>query len=100
MPRAGSNTAVTTSSIIHYENRSSRHFVCRHCLDLTYESCQKSHRYDRLFALMAGEASGEAFEIVKSAFAYQRRKGRRRRIVSSSTLLNAFDEMLVESKRH
>ena len=24
-------------------------FGCRHCHDLTYESCQKSHKYDRVF---------------------------------------------------
>ncbi len=24
-------------------------FGCRHCYDLTYESCQKSHKYDRIF---------------------------------------------------
>ncbi len=47
-----------------------RYFACRHCLDLTYESCQKSHRHDGLFALVAGEASGEAFEVVKRAFTY------------------------------
>ncbi|MHC4855681.1 MAG: hypothetical protein ACYS72_04690 [Planctomycetota bacterium] len=23
-------------------------FACRHCYDLTYESCQKSHKYDRV----------------------------------------------------
>ena len=42
-----------------------RYFACRRCLDLTYVSCQRSHRYDGLFALMAGEASGESFESVK-----------------------------------
>ena len=26
-----------------------RVFGCRHCHDLTYESCQKSHKYDRVF---------------------------------------------------
>ena len=26
-----------------------KYFGCRHCLDLTYESCQESHRYDKLF---------------------------------------------------
>jgi hypothetical protein len=25
-----------------------RLFACRHCLGLTYDSCQKSHKYDRI----------------------------------------------------
>ncbi len=33
-------------------------FACRHCLELTYESCQRSHRYDGLFALVAGKPQG------------------------------------------
>ncbi len=52
-----------------------RYFACRCCLDLTYESCQKSHRHDGLFAPMAGETSGEAFEAVKGIFSCQS-KGR------------------------
>jgi hypothetical protein len=70
-----------------------RHFACRHCLNLTYESCQKSHRYDGLFALMAGEASGEAFETVKQAFAYQRKDAKMRRAASSPRLLDAFESI-------
>ncbi len=68
-------------------------FACRHCLDLTYESCQKSHRYDGLFARMAGEASGETFEAVKQAFSDQRKEARRRRAEASPSLLGAFDEL-------
>jgi hypothetical protein len=30
-----------------------RYFGCRHCYDLTYESSQESHKYDRLFAELA-----------------------------------------------
>ena len=43
-----------------YRPPRSRTFACRHCLELSYESCQRSHRYDGLFALVAGETSGEA----------------------------------------
>ncbi len=43
-------------------------FACRRCLDLTYESCQKSHRYDGLFAVMAAETPGLTPEIIKAAF--------------------------------
>lgn len=28
---------------------------CRHCYELTYESCQDSHKYDSLFALIAAD---------------------------------------------
>ena len=30
-----------------------RYLGCRHCHDLTYASCQESHKYDRLFAELA-----------------------------------------------
>ena len=31
------------------------YFGCRHCHDLTYTSCQESHKYDRLYALIAAD---------------------------------------------
>ena len=40
-------------------------FGCRQCHSLTYRSSQESHQYDRVFALIAGESSGEAYEAVK-----------------------------------
>ena len=76
-----------------YRPPSSRYFSCRRCLDLTYESCQKSHRHDGLFALMAGEASGEAFEAVKGIFSYQSKEARRLREGPSPDLLDAYDKM-------
>jgi len=76
-----------------YRTPEGQHFACRHCLDLAYESCQKSHRHDGLFALMAGEVSGEAFEVVKRAFTYQSKEARRRREGPSPNLLDAFDEV-------
>jgi hypothetical protein len=30
-----------------------RYFGCRHCHELTYTSCQESHKYDGLYGLMA-----------------------------------------------
>ena len=30
-----------------------RYFGCRHCHDLTYTSCQESHKYDGLYRLLA-----------------------------------------------
>ena len=77
-----------------------RTFACRHCLDLTYESCQKSHRYDGLFALMAGEASGESFEVLKRAFSYRAKEARRRRAEPSPTLLEAFEEVFGGAEGH
>ncbi len=76
-----------------YRTPEGQHFACRQCLDLTHESCQKSHRHDGLFALVAGEASGETFEAVRRAFTYHSKEARRRREGPSPNLLGAFDEM-------
>ncbi len=76
-----------------YRPPSSRYFACRRCLDLTYESCQRSHRHDGLFALMAGETSGEAFEAVKKVFSCQPKEAGRLREGFPPNLLDAFDEM-------
>jgi hypothetical protein len=43
-----------------------RFFGCRHCYDLTYTSCQKSHEYDTLYRYMAREM-GWDFETTKEA---------------------------------
>jgi hypothetical protein len=83
-----------------YRPPEGRYFACRRCLDLTYESCQKSHRYDGLFALVAGEASGESFEAVKRAFSYRAKEAKRRRAESSPTLLDAFQEVFGEMEGH
>ena len=83
-----------------YRPPGDRDFACRHCLDLTYESCQKSHRYDGLSALVAGEASGEAFEAVKRAFSYRAREARIRRAELSPRLLDAFEEVFGETEGH
>lgn len=46
----------------------SRYFGCRHCHDLTYVSCQESHRYNGLFRRLAGE-TGIDLDLVKAMFA-------------------------------
>ena len=46
----------------------SRYFGCRHCHDLTYVSCQESHRYDRLFGHLAAE-TGVDERLVRAMFA-------------------------------
>jgi hypothetical protein len=83
-----------------YRPPGGRRFACRRCLDLTYESCQKSHRYDGLFAMVAGEASGETYEAVKQAFSYQMKEVRRRRATPSPKLLDAFEKMFGEAESH
>lgn len=40
-----------------YRPSGCRYFGCRHCYDLTYTSCQESHRYDKIFK-MTGEELG------------------------------------------
>ena len=37
-----------------YLPRGRRYFGCRHCHDLTYRSCQESHKFDGLHRLVAG----------------------------------------------
>jgi hypothetical protein len=41
-----------------------RYFGCRHCHDLTYTSCQESHKYDSLYRHMAA-STGYDFATVK-----------------------------------
>ena len=83
-----------------YRPPEKRYFTCRLFLDLTYKSCQNRHRYDGLFALMAGEACGETFEAVKQAFSYQAKEARRRRTIPSSNLLDAFERTFGEAKNY
>ena len=40
---------------------------CRRCHDLTYTSCQDSHKYDRVWRLLAGD-TGYDPQTVKWAF--------------------------------
>jgi hypothetical protein len=44
-----------------------RYYGCRLCYDLTYTSCQESHKYDRLFALLAAD-TGMPLAQVKRLF--------------------------------
>jgi hypothetical protein len=38
-----------------YRPPGAKYFACRECYDLTYASCQDSHKYDRLFARLAAD---------------------------------------------
>ena len=78
--------------------RTGGRFACRHCLDLSYTSCQQNHCYYKVFAMVAGDSSGEAFEAVKHVFSYQRREARRRRAEPSTNLLDAFEETFGEAE--
>jgi hypothetical protein len=77
-----------------YRAPGSRRFACRRCLDLSYESCQKSHRYDGILARMADDASGVTFEFLKQAFSCQAKEARRRQATPPPKLSDAFREML------
>ena len=44
----------------------SRYFLCRTCQNLTYTSCRESHRFDRLYAVLAGD-TGASIAAVKRA---------------------------------
>lgn len=40
----------------------SKYFGCRHCHDLTYESCQESHRYDKILNMSPAEIRAVGFD--------------------------------------
>jgi hypothetical protein len=44
------------------------YFGCRECYNLTYRSAQEAHRFDSLYAAIAGEMD-VPFELVKDCFA-------------------------------
>jgi hypothetical protein len=45
-----------------------KHYGCRHCYDLTYQSCQDSHKDDRMYAEMAAGIPGMTASEVKEMF--------------------------------
>jgi hypothetical protein len=44
------------------------YFGCRQCYALTYESCQDSHKFDRMFAEMAADFPGMTGKDIKRMF--------------------------------
>jgi hypothetical protein len=40
-----------------------RYYGCRHCYDLTYTSCQESHKYDGMWRALAAQCSAEAADM-------------------------------------
>src|ERR687897_827707 len=83
-----------------YRPPGSRTFACRHCLELTYESCQRSHRYDELFALVAGGGPGEAVGDRQRGFLPRAQEAGRRRAEPSPTLLETFEEVYGGDEGH
>jgi hypothetical protein len=71
-----------------YRPPGERYFACRHCLDLAYESCQKSHCYDRLCALLSG---GDPDAELTQKQLFEAAAHERRRRTPAATLLEAFD---------
>lgn len=51
-------------SALHLSN--SYYFGCRHCLNLTYKSCKKNHRYDDLYAFLGMDLGLTAKELKKA----------------------------------
>ena len=51
-----------------------RYFGCRHCHDLTYTSCQESHKHDRLYKSMALNMGWDIDNVKRT----MRRFGKRR----------------------
>jgi hypothetical protein len=43
-----------------------RYFGCRHCHDLTYTSCQESHKYDGVYRRLAA-STGYDLDTVREA---------------------------------
>jgi len=41
------------------------YFGCRHCYDLTYQSCQENHKFDGLYKEIAGRVAGATPSMVK-----------------------------------
>ena len=73
-----------------------RHFGCRECHELTYQSSQQSHKYDGLYALLAGEREGEKYDLLKGVYSYQLREARRVKAQGPGGLLEAFERFLEE----
>jgi hypothetical protein len=68
-----------------------RRFGCRGCHELTYRSCRRSHRYDRICKIMSGGCP-EVEEELKRAFRVRAREGRRRALQTPFILFELFDE--------
>jgi hypothetical protein len=51
-----------------------RYFGCRLCYDLTYESCQESHKFDSLFASIAAGIPGATGASVKQMLSTRYRR--------------------------
>lgn len=70
-----------------------RYFGCRRCYDLTYTSCQESHKYDRMWAMVAAECGRTPQEVKReweeeAAFErkFEQRLERRRRKRDAASL--------------
>ncbi len=74
-----------------------RRFGCRECHDLTYESTQTNHKYDSLYALLAGgEREGETYEFLKGLYSYQLREARKEKAQGQGGLLEAYERYFGE----
>ena len=53
-----------------------KHFGCRHCHDLTYQSCQESHRYDRLCGIIGSRLQMDPKQVERTVKLLMRRSRR------------------------
>ena len=68
----------------------------RECHDLTYRSSQENHKYDSLYALLAGECEGEKYDLLKGVYSYQLREARREKAQGQGGVLEAYECFLEE----
>jgi len=53
-----------------------QYFGCRHCHNLTYTSCQESHKFDRLYALIGGQLGESPADVARMMREMLRGRGR------------------------
>jgi hypothetical protein len=61
-----------------------RYYGCRHCYDLTYTSCQESHKYDGMWRMLAAQVGIDPADVKRlmeedADFGTPRKRRRRRR---------------------
>ena len=51
-----------------------KYFACRHCHELTYQSCQESHKYDAILGAVGASRGLSASDVHKLLFRRDRRR--------------------------
>jgi hypothetical protein len=53
------------------------YYGCRHCYDLTYQSCRDSHKFDGLYALLAGDLGWDVGTVRETMRELEQRRAAR-----------------------